>query len=127
MRSMRSAQRQMELKRLGNQLPVLGKANLVCKIGKCCVLLPVCSAATLYGRPRRARDKKISQLSRLGQKVASRPLTSWTGYLDLASMQWLVEAAETTSLRRQIHGDVAAYVTKTHFLGERSFVGRKHF
>ena len=27
MRSMRSAQRKVELRRLGNQLPVLGKAN----------------------------------------------------------------------------------------------------
>ena len=34
MRSMRSAQRQVELRRLGNQLPVLGKANSLCKIVK---------------------------------------------------------------------------------------------
>ena len=32
MRSMRSAQRQVELRRLGNQLPVLGQANSLCKI-----------------------------------------------------------------------------------------------
>ena len=32
MRSMRSAQCQVELRRLGNQLPVLGKANSLCKI-----------------------------------------------------------------------------------------------
>ena len=31
---MRSFQRQMELRRLGNQLPVLGKANSLCKIVK---------------------------------------------------------------------------------------------
>ena len=37
MRSMRSAQRQVELRRLGNQLPVLGKANSLCKIVKLCV------------------------------------------------------------------------------------------
>ena len=33
MRFMRSAQRQVELKRLGNQLPVLGKANWLCDVG----------------------------------------------------------------------------------------------
>ena len=37
MRSMRSAQRQVELRRPGNQLPVLGKANSLCKIVKWCV------------------------------------------------------------------------------------------
>ena len=37
MRSMRSAQRQVELRRLGNQLQVLGKANSLCKVVKCCV------------------------------------------------------------------------------------------
>ena len=31
--SMRSAQSQVELKRLGNQLPVLGKANSLCEVG----------------------------------------------------------------------------------------------
>ncbi len=30
---MRSAQRQVELRRLGNQLPVLGKANSLCEVG----------------------------------------------------------------------------------------------
>ena len=34
---MRSAQHQVELRSLGNQLPVLGKANSLCKIVKCCV------------------------------------------------------------------------------------------
>ena len=37
MRPMRSFQRQVEFRRLGNQLPVLGKANSLCKIVKCCV------------------------------------------------------------------------------------------
>ena len=37
MRSMRSAQCQVELRRLGNQLPVLCKANSLCTIVKCCV------------------------------------------------------------------------------------------
>ena len=34
---MRSVQHQVELRSLGNQLPVLGKANSLCKIVKCCV------------------------------------------------------------------------------------------
>ena len=38
---MRSAQRQVELRRLGNQLPVLDKANSLCKIVNLYVL-PVC-------------------------------------------------------------------------------------
>ena len=32
MRSMRSVQRQVEFRRLGNKLPVLGNANSLCKI-----------------------------------------------------------------------------------------------
>ena len=36
-RSVRSDRRQVELRRLGNQLSVLGKANSLCKIVKCCV------------------------------------------------------------------------------------------
>ena len=36
MHSMRSFQRQVELRRLGNQLPVLGKANSLFKFVKCC-------------------------------------------------------------------------------------------
>ena len=48
MHSMRSAQHQVELRRLGIQLSVLGKAISLCKIVKC-VFWPVC--------PRRARDK----------------------------------------------------------------------
>ena len=38
MRPVRSAQRQVELRRLGNQLPVLNKVNSLCKIVKLCVL-----------------------------------------------------------------------------------------
>ena len=30
---MRSAQRDVELRRLGNQLPLLGKANSLCEVG----------------------------------------------------------------------------------------------
>ena len=37
MRSMRSAQRQLEIRRLDSQLPVLGKANSLSKIVKLCV------------------------------------------------------------------------------------------
>ena len=37
MRFMHSAQRKVELRRLGNQLPVLGKANSLCKIVKFCM------------------------------------------------------------------------------------------
>ena len=33
MRFICSAQRQVELRRLGNQLPVLGKANSLCAVG----------------------------------------------------------------------------------------------
>ena len=36
-RPMRSFQRQVELRRLGNHIPVLGKANSLCTIVKCCV------------------------------------------------------------------------------------------
>ena len=49
MHSMCSAQRQVELRRLGNQLPVLGKANSLCKIVVCFGLFV----------PRRARVKDI--------------------------------------------------------------------
>ena len=34
---MHSVQRKVELRRLGNQLPVLGKADSLCKIVKLCV------------------------------------------------------------------------------------------
>ena len=37
---MRSAQRQVELRQFGNQLPVLGKANSLCKIVKLRVFSP---------------------------------------------------------------------------------------
>ena len=39
--SMRSAQRQVELRRLSNHLPVLGKANSLCKIVKMLCVLPL--------------------------------------------------------------------------------------
>ena len=48
MRSMRSAQRQVELRLVGNQLPVFGKANSLCKMVKCCVFCP-CGFACLLG------------------------------------------------------------------------------
>ena len=54
MRSMRSVQRQVELRRLGNQLSVLGKVNSLIKMVKCCVLC----RCDLSGQ-RRARDNDI--------------------------------------------------------------------
>ena len=69
MHSMRSAQRQVELRRLGNQLPLLGKANSLCTIVKCCV----------FGLfvPRRARVKDIPGYRRSGKiGVASRRCTT---------------------------------------------------
>ena len=41
MHSMRSVQHQVELRRLGNQLPVLGKANSLCKVVKMLCVLPL--------------------------------------------------------------------------------------
>ena len=70
MRSMRSAQHKVELRRLGNQLTVLGKANLFCKM--VCVL-PVLT----YSGPRRARDKDIPGYCSSGKiRVASRRCTT---------------------------------------------------
>ena len=43
MRSMRSAQRQVELRRLGNQLPVLGKANSLCEVSNMSCHVSVCN------------------------------------------------------------------------------------
>ena len=39
MRFMRSAQRQVKLRRLGNQIPMLGKANSLCKVGNIIISL----------------------------------------------------------------------------------------
>ena len=66
MRSMRSVQRQVELTQLGNQLPVLGKANSVCKVVTFCEF---CRFATLSG----PRDKEYAGcgLSKLGQNPCS--------------------------------------------------------
>ena len=41
MRSMRSVQRQVELRRLGNHLPVIVNANSLCKIVKMLCVLPL--------------------------------------------------------------------------------------
>ena len=51
---MRSAQHQVELRSLGNQLPLLGKANSLCKLN--CKMLCVCLFFNLSG-PHRARNK----------------------------------------------------------------------
>ena len=48
MHSMRSFQRQVELRRLGNQLPVLGKGNSLFQLVKCCVCLPVLRAREIF-------------------------------------------------------------------------------
>ena len=53
MRSMRSVQ--LELRRLGKQLPVLGKANSLCKIVKMWCVLPL----RLKSGPRGARDNDM--------------------------------------------------------------------
>ena len=76
MRSMRSAQRQVELRQLGNQLPVLGKSNLLCKI--VCVL-PVCQAATLSG-PRRAQDKDYRSPGKIVYYSTSCASWQWKTY-----------------------------------------------
>ena len=55
MRSMRSAQRQVELRRLDNQLPVLVKANSLCKIVKCCVFCLFVRLRRSPGRRGRSR------------------------------------------------------------------------
>ena len=75
MRPMRSAQRQVELSRLGNQLSVLGKAeSRSCKLVKCCV----CLFVKLRLSPGRVepRDKDIPGYSNSGKiHVASRRFT----------------------------------------------------
>ena len=60
MLSMRSAQHQVELRRLGNQLPVLGKANSLCKM--------LCLACLFRVRP----ELKISQVIVARAKLAYR-------------------------------------------------------
>ena len=58
---MRFAQRQMELRRLGNQLPVIGEANALCEVGNlsgyiqrqpvaCCVFCPGCVRPRIHYR-----------------------------------------------------------------------------
>ena len=72
MRSMHFAQRKVELRRLGNQLPVLGKANSLCKIVKCCVFCLFVKLALSPGRivP---RDNDIPGYRSSGKiRVASR-------------------------------------------------------
>ena len=74
MHSMHSAQHQVELRRLGNQLPVLGKANSLCKIVKCCVFCLFVKLRLSLG-PRRAPDKDIRDCSSGKICVASRRCT----------------------------------------------------
>ena len=75
MRSMRSAQRKVELRRLSNQLPVLDKADSLCKIVKFCVF---CLFVKLRLSPGRVgpRDKDIPGYLNSGKiHVASRRCT----------------------------------------------------
>ena len=61
MRSMVSAQRKVEVRRLGNQLPVLGKANSFCKIVKLWVFCLFVNKLRL-SRGRVGPGIKISQI-----------------------------------------------------------------
>ena len=58
MRSMHSAQRKVELRRLGNHLPVLGNANSFCKMVKLCVFCLFVKLWLSLGRVG-TRDKDI--------------------------------------------------------------------
>ena len=57
MRSIHSAQRQVELRRLSNQLPVLDKANSLCKIVVKCWVFCLFAKLRLASGPRRAGIK----------------------------------------------------------------------
>ena len=48
MRSMRSAQRQVELRQLGNQLPGLGKANSLCEVGNIVTTRDINDSETVF-------------------------------------------------------------------------------
>ena len=75
MRSMHSAQSKVELRRLGNQLPLLGKANLFCKIVKLCVVCLFVKLRLSLGRVG-TRDKDIPDYRNCGKiRVASRRCT----------------------------------------------------
>ena len=74
MRSVHSAQCKVELRRLGNQLPVLGKANSICKIVNYCVF---CLFVMLRLTPGRVgpRDKDLLRYHNWQTRVASRRCT----------------------------------------------------
>ena len=75
MRSMHSAQSKVELRRLGNHLPVLGKANLFCKVVKLCVFCLFVKLRLSLGREW-TRDKDIPDYRNCGKiHVPSRPCT----------------------------------------------------
>ena len=61
MSSMCSAQRQVELRRLGNQLPVLGQTNSLCKMVVCFACCDLIRAAQ---GPSYRRSGKIREASR---------------------------------------------------------------
>ena len=66
MRSMHYAQRKVELRRLGNQLLVLGKANSFCKIVKRCVCCLFVKLRLSLGRVG-TRDEYIPDYRNSGQ------------------------------------------------------------
>ena len=74
---MSSFQRHVELRRLGNQLPMLGKANSYCKIiVKCCVL-PVLSPGCVSLDKGALQIKQNSKKSRL-------ILVGWSGWVQVS-------------------------------------------
>ena len=95
MRSVRSVpdcalsdRRQVELTRLGNQLPVLGKANSLCKIVKWCVFCLFVKLRLSPG-PRRARDKYIPRYhSSFKIRVGSRRCSTIVSVAPLAAEKY---------------------------------------
>ena len=66
MRTMHSAQRKVELRRLGNQISMLGKANSFCKIVKLCVFCLFVKLRLSLGRVG-TRDKDIPDYRNSGK------------------------------------------------------------
>ena len=62
MPSMSSAQRQVELRRLGNQLPVLGKANSLCEVGNVVTTRDINDSETVLSPGRVGPGIKISRV-----------------------------------------------------------------
>ena len=78
MGSMHSVQRKVELRRLGNQLPVLGKADSLCKIVKLFVFCLFVIKLRLSPGRVGPRDKDITSYRNSGKiRVASRRCTKY--------------------------------------------------